>query len=580
MSPGKSQPSNIKNPEPDRSGLPPTLIFLLALAVGVGLFVAQGDHSAAYGLRNLATSSPISPMPEPDPQITTIDPKQGINTTVISLNVYGRHFKPTAQLFMRYAADQSGMGGRINTEPIPIRTSYVNSGQLLGRVPVKVNDAPLPPGIYDIVVVVGNKSATLPRAYRVVAPAQVDDLYAEPYNLWTDPTSLTVGQTAQIGLKVQRMGGQAGTGPFRVDFYYDALEAGNFIGSGMVMGVSPNDAASSSTVAWTPTRRGEVKLIAVIDAGGAVNESDESNNIVTRTMHVRQQMVADTYPPVASNLRVNGSAAPSVQVEQTAVTLQGSLVDGADPNNPNAVISGPSRVYYAELHWSPRAAQGAGSWVPVKWTEWLGYSSLAHAYELHPTPGVRYIQMWGADVAGNISAQPALRRVNYVPNEDEVDQGEVRVYRQDVAASRCLSVRVEPLGAQMDPDLYVWAPDGSLADFSINGAGQVDAVQIQPTMAGTYQIEVEGYTAASYKLTIEVSSQCVTGRVGESQDAVSQKAVRSAPAIPVDNQPEETDENIAPPQQELIQFLIFLSSLGRETRSQVSFDLFIPSVNR
>jgi hypothetical protein len=519
-------------------------------------------------------------MPEPDPQITSVDPKQGINTTVINLNVYGRHFKPTAQIFMRYAVDQSGMGGRINTEPIALRTSFLNSGQLLGRVPVKVNDAPLPPGIYDILVVVGNKSATLPRAYRVVESAQVDDLYAESYNLWTDPTSLTVGKDAQIGLKVQRMGGQGGTGPFHVDFYYNAIQSGNLIGRSTVLGVSPNDSASSSTVAWTPTQRGEVKIIAVIDPTSVVNESDESNNVVSRTIHVRQQVVADTYPPVASALQVNGSLEPGVRVEQVAVTLQGSLVDEQDPNNPDAVISGPSRVYYAELHWSPRAAQGAGSWVPVKWTEWLGYNGLPHAYELHPTPGIRYIQMWGADAAGNISARPALRRVNYIPNEDEVEQGEVRIYRQNVTAGQCLAVSVEPLGAQMDPDLYVWAPDGTLAGFSVNGEGLVDAVQIQPTMAGAYQIEVEGYTAASYKLTIEVSSQCVTSRSGESPEAISQKEVRSEPAIPVNNQPEEDDENIAQPQQELLQFLIFLSSLGRESRADAGIQLFIPTVSR
>ncbi|MEZ4634209.1 MAG: hypothetical protein R2856_04395 [Caldilineaceae bacterium] len=58
----------------------------------------------------------------------------------------------------------------------------------------------------------------------------------------------------------------------------------------------------------------------------------------------------------------------------------------------------------------------------------------APRFELHPTPGLRYLQAWGADAAGNISNLPDGRRLNFIPAEDEVVAGEIRVYRPETAA--------------------------------------------------------------------------------------------------------------------------------------------------
>ncbi|MEZ4634210.1 MAG: hypothetical protein R2856_04400 [Caldilineaceae bacterium] len=68
----------------------------------------------------------------------------------------------------------------------------------------------------------------------------------------------------------------------------------------------------------------------------------------------------DTYPPVVSNLQVNGGVK---EVSQQQVELSATITDDVDPENPNAVVSGPNRIYYVELHWYSGIG-GHGSWIP------------------------------------------------------------------------------------------------------------------------------------------------------------------------------------------------------------------------
>ena len=52
-----------------------------------------------------------------------------------------------------------------------------------------------------------------------------------------------------------------------------------------------------------------------------------------------------------------------------------------------------------------------------------------------------------------------------------------------------------------DADLYVWGLDDQLW-YGNNQAGLEDLVAFNAPITGTYQIEVHGYTAAHYRLTL------------------------------------------------------------------------------
>jgi hypothetical protein len=545
------------------------LIGILLLAVGIVFAITGADQATAYGLHNLTTSSPIFPTPTPlPPKITGVDPGRGVSGVVVQINIYGANFKEGSQVYLQ--SSEQGQRSEASERPlIPLASRYVSSAHIVAKIPAQVENKPLDVGYYNVIIQYADQQAVRTQAYRTLDPVNLDDLYAQPYHLNSIPSALRVGEEARLALNVHRMGGIGGTDQIFVDFYVNSVNDANLIGSAKTLGISPNDNAHSSFVTWTPTERGDVKLIAVIDAGDVFTESDETNNIVEATRHVSMRMAADTYPPVVSGLTVDNGAR---EVRKRDVALSALVEDLPDPANPTALVSGPNRIYYVELHWF----SGINSWIPVNWTDWLLYHGSADDFTLHPTPGLRYLQAWGADASGNISNLPDGRSLTYLPNEDEVAQGEVRVYRREVAAGQCLSVQIVPDAAQMDPDLYVWPPAGNPV-YSLNGAGASDQVTIQPTVAGSYQIEVEGFTDAVYTITIDVTESCSQGRTDQ-PNLVAAKTPRSVPSIPVDEAPKLSE---APaPQEEIIQYLMFLSVAKSSARTESTQNLYLPVLTR
>jgi len=156
---------------------------------------------------------------------------------------------------------------------------------------------------------------------------------------------------------------------------------------------------------------------------------------------------------------------------------------------------------------------------------------------LIPVAGVRYMQAWAADQAGNISLYPYKDRINYLPPSDRVAMGQVRLYRNYVGAGQTLTVIVTPISG--DPDLYIWPPaEGAPARVSNNSTG-VDQVSIVATASGTYQIEVYGYSAAEYTISVSVSGGGAGLAIEEQvvQSVNTKKPPRSEPVIPVSNEP-------------------------------------------
>jgi hypothetical protein len=550
------------------------LIGILLLAVGIVFAINGADQATAYGLHNLTTSSPIFPTPTPlPPEITGVDPARGVNSTVVQVNIYGANFIEGGQVYIQYSSEQSQRVEATERPLIPLASRYVSASHIVAKIPAQVENKPLGAGHYDLLIQFGDKKPVRQKAYRALESTNLNDIYAEPYHLSSVPSSLRVGEEAKLNLNVHRLGGNGGTGPLYVDFYIHSIEPDNLIGHATVPGISPSSNANSSFVTWTPTERGDVKLIAVIDPGNQVAESDETNNIVEAKRHVSQRMTEDTYPPLVSGLRVDNGAS---EVRNRDVTLAALVEDLPDPANLTALVSGPGRIYYVELHWYSGMGGGAGSWIPVHWTDWLHYDGSPDNFTLHPTPGLRFLQAWGADTAGNISNLPDGRSLTYIPSEDEVAQGEVRVYRREVAAGQCLSVQIVPDAEQMDPDLYVWPPSGNPV-YSLNGAGESDQVTIQPTAAGSYQIEVEGFTDAAYTITIDVTESCSQGRTVQ-PNVVAAKTPRSMPSIPVDEAPKLSE---APaPQEEIIQYLMFLSVATASRQAEATPSIYLPMLNR
>lgn len=553
---------------------------VLVLTIGIVFSLNQTSDAASLLTESPPPSpiDPLSPLPDQTLALAQINPDQGRNDRVVQINLYGNGFQQESIVYLIPSAYQdSGRTGRhpMPTAALQLSSQFVSSQQLTAKVKPGIE-----PGFYDVGVMIDEQTphTRLSTAYLALSadPHETDDLNAQSYHLWTSPYTVHAGEPVSIGLKIQRTGGVGGLPPFAVNFYRGKVDPDYLIGRGLVPGISPNGTASSSAISWTPQSGGEVTLLAVIDPDNVIQENNEQNNLVKRVISVRQVTTTDLTAPVALDLQINDG---ETEITNTNVDL---TVDAEDPGEHS---SGVSQAYYVELHWNSGLGDASGNWIPVQWTKWLQFDEQPHEWNLHPTPGLRYLQAWVADAAGNISARPASQRVSYIPETDTVSAGEIRVYRHTVAADQCLQVRIEPTAATMDPDLYVWSPSYTLGDppagYSLAAAGEIDEVVVSPTQAGTYQIEVEGITDATYRLQIESGDSCGSGRQAtERPKSVTAKAPRTAPVIPVNEAP--GDDVVAP--ESLREHLSFMPALfnrftdNRHLSSQNQ--LFLPWLNR
>lgn len=554
-------------------------LFLVALAV---VFAVSGTGKAATDQSQRYQSPPpspiytptptptVSPLPSPTPVVEAVNPGSGVINRPNQINVYGNHFQSRA--VVRIFWESHGQTARSADTPVYIQldTQFIGPQHLVAKVPANIAK-----GLYGVRVINpdNQRSEIVHAAYEATSanPQDTNDLTSRAENLWTTPNALTAGESVSLGLTVFRTGGVGGLPPFAVDFYAGEVNATHKIGRGFITGISPDSSASTSAISWTPESHGEIKLFAVIDPDGQIAESNEQNNQIKRKVNVRYTQLTDTTPPLAQKLYVNGG---EHQVSDPNVSLS---VDAVDPA-PNP--TGVTKSYYVELQWASGIGSG-GVWIPVKWTTWNDFASQPHAYEMMPNSGLRYLQAWVADGAGNISAKPAIQRVNYVPATDSLLEGEIRVFRPALLAGQCLSVRIEPADSTMDPDLYVWPPNhtpgNGPAGYSILPAGQVDQVIIQPTQAGIYQVEVVAFTDATYNQSIEILESCPTARTSLAPTTPNAKTPRTEPAVPVEDVP--VGDETAP--ETIKQYLSFISLTSREIQSAGSNKtIYLPTLNR
>jgi hypothetical protein len=206
----------------------------------------------------------------------------------------------------------------------------------------------------------------------------------------------------------------------------------------------------------------------------------------------------DTSPPQIRSFSVSGAGG---LVAERTVSLSLSAND-----------SGGSRLasyYIREFRFSGDPANG---WVEAAASGWqpLAPPGLSRSWTLDPTPGVHYLQAFVADNAGNVSPAPGIALVNYAPAEVPIAQDQIHIYRVTPAIGSSNTVTMQATAG--NPDLYVFGPNVSFS-------GEVDdLVTTSPNFiaqAGVYQIEVEGYTAGAYNLSLATTTGRGNGGAGD-----------------------------------------------------------------
>lgn len=434
--------------------------------------------------------------------VTEVRPAFGQVGLPVTLNVYGVNFGPQSQVLV---------------DERPAETTYIGPGHLQAHLPRDF----LAPGPKPVTVRNPDGSqATLADAYTAYA-ATDDDLLARPYELWTEPAILRVGQSAQIGLRVHRQGGERLWLDVPVAFYHGEPGMDTFIGRTVVARLDPNGDGATLPVVWTPPAPGVYTLFARIDPDGRFPESQEDNNQIFRTVIVLPTQ-ADFQPPQVLDLVLNGGQETTTQ-RPISVT-----VDATDVGSQVAAVT---FVEYEYVRASDR-------WIPVQWSEWLTYTAGAtYAWTLLPAPGRHYLRAWAVDAQGNIAGVSRLAGINYAPaGDDALLQDEVRLFRYRLRVGDHLSAFVLP--RRGDPDIYVWPPDHTTrGPWITNLRDEVDEIGVVAPVEGEYQVEMVGFSDTVYQWVVELRPGGPRLKPADSSNLDATKPLRAEPFIPVDRVP-------------------------------------------
>ena len=437
------------------------------------------------------------------PTVTAIVPSQGYNDAPNAVVVYGSRFDEGVTL-----AVGSTLLQQVERLSETAARGIVPAGLPAGRYDVVAdNPDPSPPGV-------------LPDGYLALDPLDPtsDDFSVREDDLWTLPITIRQGETVQLGVNVHRQGGQRTLQP-EVAFYVgDPANGGILIGRSSTPPMPPGPGVVDSTfVAWDTTGLPEmVEVYVVVDPDDRIAEASEANNIAHRTL-VLLGANGDMIPPEVVSLFIN-EGAPATTDPEVTITLTASDRGG----------SGVASMYLVEREFNSAARE----WVAVQHTGWIPFRS-AFTMTLTGGGGVRYIQAWVADGAGNISIDNCKARIDYIVPVQQIYAGQVHLYRRDMAAGQKLEVHLRTLRG--DADLYIWSPDGAQRWASTRAGTASDDLVIFPApVGGRYQIEVYGYADSEYQLSFGPG---LAGAEDVEPLGVAEKTLRSAPAIAPSNEP-------------------------------------------
>lgn len=190
-----------------------------------------------------------------------------------------------------------------------------------------------------------------------------------------------------------------------------------------------------------------------------------------------------------------------------------------------------------------------GQWTLAVQSDWLEYTATPsdYSWQVQPTAGVKYLQVWAADSAGEVSRVPYQAPLNFVPSSGELAQNEVHFYRYPLNPGDQLTARLE--ASSGDPDLAIWPVDylNGWPAWVSNQTGGVDEISFVAPEEGLYQIEVHGYTAASYQLVVELTPADEVQISQEVQSLNSSKPQLGQPFVALDDEPTPQDSPPAPP---------------------------------
>ncbi|NJO06021.1 MAG: hypothetical protein HC876_11155, partial [Chloroflexaceae bacterium] len=441
------------------------------------------------------------------PEIAAVNPPYGRAGVASTIHVYGSNF---------------ATGATITFGSVALTTTRVNGAHLFGVLP----SSNLSSNLYDVTVTNPDESAdTLKSSFRIFRTSDdAYDLLGYSSDFWTTPSTVRLGQQVDLGVGVLRLGKQAAVQP-AVDIGYIAPDNSATTLGTVNLAIPENPRIADAVISGVSfPNAGTYILRAVIDPQNEYLELSDSNNVVTRTLTVLPTD-SDSVPPTITSLTVNnGSSTTSERNLQLAIST----------SDAGTFVSGVAAAYVVEYDYN----WAVNDWVAVQQSQtWVPYQvGQQFAWSLVPTPGVKYLRVWLADVAGNISA-PATVVINYLPTQNSLTQTDAHLYRYRLEAGDTLNLTLNATAGMVD--LYVWSPGGGQ---TLAATGRIDgnfATSVPAATTGIYQIEIHGFAEAVYSLTATRQPGNSTAP-GLTQGVAQPDPLRSGPIVGINNEPRTT----------------------------------------
>ena len=481
-------------------------------------------------------------------------------------------------------------------------TTYHTEGKLSAIVPKD-----LTPGVYDVVVTNPGGGAGILRNGYLVRAADDVDLFADAAELWYDPPRLESGMLVAVGLEVYWQGSDTTLSDVKVSFYQGHPDfGGTLFGHGYVPTLKPDSHASTLAIPYWCRAAGDdeavsLSVYAVLDPDNTVAEDNEKNNLVSRASatysKADHKAAEDEWPPTINCAKVGKGSCEKLPPGEPASPKEASGMDvgievsvaaeealsegeGGEAKESTGVryaFEAEAAFSEASGKWEAgEAAEAAAAWAaegeaaseeappeetPSCGSGWQAYlqqlaceaggECVAVEYAeiacvLEAFPGVRLLQTWVADGAGNVSAAESMM-YNLLPSEEasinghgiqasvpgDLVEGMSHFYIYPITAGHTVTAVLTPSGG--DPDLYIWSPDAGQSWTSLKGAGEVDEVTFVAPQTGLYVMQIYGYADAVYGFdTGSGEGALIAGSEGANPEA---KVPLDKPGLPPEQDP-------------------------------------------
>ncbi len=427
------------------------------------------------------------------PTVTRISPLTGPTDRAITLDIYGENFSSLLTVTLKTPPGQSPAN-----EIVLGNILYDTSTHIKATVPKDI-----PVGKYILTVTnLGGLVDMDPGGveddfYDALQVILSDDLFINPEELRLSPHTVREGISPDIQVTIRRRDGAFDMLDVGLFFFVtdDATAQTIFQQVVVIPSIPPNGIVTQS-VAWPNPVPGSYTAWAVVDFGNDYDEADELNNLTSLKLTVLPP-AADATPPIVTAFSINSGADTTTSRQ---VTLNTTATDPAGP--VGETTSGIAYLKFLEFIYDANTED----FREIARSDWLPYGEVSANYpwRIQPEPGLRYMQVWASDAAGNVSAQPMEAFINLLVTLPQLLEGQAHVYRFSMAAGQRITVTLVSLGGMAD--LYVWSPDWLPGEEPLitdwTNANQ-KSLAFDALVTGAYQVEIEAFSSTFYQLKIE-----------------------------------------------------------------------------